>query len=112
MPCLHVCPIPEDAQKLFEKNEKAIDSMIPREYNEYCQQDRPAFHRAGRQSQQNIGGHTMWNFCPYCGKPLEDGCRCIQDAEQYEKEAFEELEWRSSESAWQQDIIDMYRYER
>lgn len=54
----------------------------------------------------------MWNFCPFCGKPIEDGCHCMQDEAIEEKEFFEELEWRSSESAWQQDIIDMYRFER
>lgn len=54
----------------------------------------------------------MWNFCPFCGASLDEGCRCIQDAERDEAEALAELEWRSLDSAWQQDVIDMYRFER
>lgn len=38
--------------------------------------------------------------------------RMMNEEEQYKAERLAEIEWRSMESAWQQDIIDMYRRER
>ena len=51
-------------------------------------------------------------FCPYCGEPLENGCDCAREAAEYEAERLEELEERSLAYAWQQDLIDLYRFER
>ena len=51
-------------------------------------------------------------YCPYCGQLLEEGCDCEREAAEYERERFAELEERSLENAWQQDIIDLYRFER
>lgn len=53
-------------------------------------------------------------FCPYCGQPLSEGCRCGIDAAQYEAELIEELENRPETlEGWrQQDLIDLYRRER
>ena len=51
-------------------------------------------------------------FCPYCGRPLSEECECEQFAADEEEEMFKELEWRSMENAWQQDIIDLYRREK
>lgn len=51
-------------------------------------------------------------FCPYCGLPLSEGCECSIEVAQYEAELLEELEERQLASAWQQDLIDMHRYER
>lgn len=51
-------------------------------------------------------------FCPYCGQPLSEGCDCARDAAEYEAELLEELEEQSLATAWQQDVIDMYRRER
>lgn len=51
-------------------------------------------------------------FCPYCGLPLSEGCECAIEVAQYEAELLEELEERQLASAWQQDLIDMHRYER
>ncbi len=51
-------------------------------------------------------------FCPYCGRPLNKGCDCAREASEYEAELIEELEERQLYSAWQQDLIDLHRYER
>lgn len=51
-------------------------------------------------------------FCPYCGAPLFEGCTCEREAAEYEAELIEELEERQLRSAWQQDLIDLYRFER
>jgi len=51
-------------------------------------------------------------FCPYCGEPLENGCDCEREAAEAEAELVEELEERELMYAPQQDLIDMYRYER
>lgn len=51
-------------------------------------------------------------FCPYCGTALSDGCNCAQAIEEYKNEFIEELEDRQYRTAWQQDLIDLHRYER
>lgn len=51
-------------------------------------------------------------FCPYCGAPLEDGCDCAREDAEYESEMIEELEERQLRTAYQQDLIDLYRFER
>jgi hypothetical protein len=51
-------------------------------------------------------------FCPYCGAPLTDGCDCERELAEYEADLIEELEDRQLTTAWQQDLIDLYRYER
>lgn len=51
-------------------------------------------------------------FCPYCGLPLSEGCDCEREVAEYEAELIEELEERQFMTAWQQDLIDMHRYER
>lgn len=51
-------------------------------------------------------------FCPYCGTPLNEGCTCDSEIAEYEAELIAELEDRQSRTAWQQDLIDMYRFER
>lgn len=51
-------------------------------------------------------------FCPYCGQPLSEGCDCEREAAEYEARIIEELEERQLMTAWQQDVIDMYRFER
>lgn len=51
-------------------------------------------------------------FCPYCGTALSEGCNCAQEIEEHKKELIEELEDRQSLTAWQQDLIDLYRFER
>lgn len=51
-------------------------------------------------------------FCPYCGEPIENGCDCEREAAEYEAEMIEELEERQLAYAWQQDLIDLHRYER
>jgi len=51
-------------------------------------------------------------FCPYCGAPLSDGCDCAAELERYENELIEELEDRQCMTAWQQDLIDLRRFER
>lgn len=51
-------------------------------------------------------------FCPYCGLPLSEGCECGRLAAEEAEEVFAELEERSMMNAWQQDLIDLYRYER
>lgn len=53
-----------------------------------------------------------FRFCPYCGSPLSDGCHCMQEAAEYEAELVEELEERQLRTAYQQDLIDLYRFER
>lgn len=51
-------------------------------------------------------------FCPYCGTPLSEGCTCEQEVAEYEAELIEELEDRQLHTEWQQDLIDLYRFER
>lgn len=51
-------------------------------------------------------------FCPYCGLPLSEGCECARHVAEYEAELLEDLEERSLQNAWQQDLIDMHRRER
>lgn len=53
-------------------------------------------------------------FCPYCGQPLSEGCRCAIEAAEYEAELIEELENRpETTDGWrQQDLIDLRRRER
>ena len=51
-------------------------------------------------------------YCPYCGQPLSEGCDCEREAAEYEWERLEELEARSLAYAWQQDLIDLRRFER
>ena len=51
-------------------------------------------------------------FCPYCGALLVDGCDCAREAAEYEAELIEELEERQLHTAYQQDLIDLYRFER
>lgn len=51
-------------------------------------------------------------FCPYCGQPLSEGCDCEREAAEHEARMIEELEERQLMTAWQQDVIDMYRFER
>lgn len=51
-------------------------------------------------------------FCPYCGAHVTEGCTCESDRAEYERELIKELEWRQAHFEWQQDLIDMYRYER
>jgi predicted amidophosphoribosyltransferase len=53
-------------------------------------------------------------FCEYCGAPLDEHCSCARDKEEWERQFIEDYEndpmtlegWR------QQDVIDMYRFER
>lgn len=51
-------------------------------------------------------------FCPYCGAPLTDGCDCAQELARYEEDRIAELEERQLATAWQQDLIDLRRFER
>lgn len=51
-------------------------------------------------------------FCPYCGAPLADGCNYERELAEYEADLIEDLEERQLTTAWQQDLIDLYRYER
>ena len=51
-------------------------------------------------------------FCPYCGALLTDGCECARELAEYEEELIAELEERQLATAWQQDLIDMRRFER
>ncbi len=51
-------------------------------------------------------------FCPYCGTPLSEGCDCARDLEEYERDLIEALEERQERYAYQQDLIDLYRFER
>lgn len=51
-------------------------------------------------------------FCPYCGIPLSEYCDCAREAAEEEARVLEELEERSLANAWQQDLIDLYRFER
>lgn len=51
-------------------------------------------------------------FCPYCGAPLSEGCDCARELAEAEQEFIEELEERQLAYAWQQDLIDLHRFER
>lgn len=51
-------------------------------------------------------------FCPYCGALLSEGCNCERELAEYEAECAEELEERQLAYAWQQDLIDLHRFER
>lgn len=54
------------------------------------------------------------NFCPWCGRPLTEGCECARLAaeeaeakrERYYDDPLVNYGW------YQQDVIDMYRRER
>jgi len=46
-------------------------------------------------------------FCPYCGALLSDGCE--RELAEYEADLIDELEERQLATAWQQDLIDLYR---
>lgn len=56
--------------------------------------------------------YMVKQYCPYCGEPITLGCECERVAAEEQQALFEELEERSLENAWQQDVIDMYRRER
>lgn len=56
-------------------------------------------------------------YCPYCGKPLTEGCFCEDDARLDEEDYklwVEELEERQHKSGMyvQEDLIASYRFER
>lgn len=51
-------------------------------------------------------------YCPYCGELLSAGCDCERELAEAEADFIEELEERQLAYAWQQDIIDLYRFER
>ena len=51
-------------------------------------------------------------FCPYCGELLENSCDCEREAAEAEADLIEKLEERQMMTEWQQDLIDMHRYER
>lgn len=51
-------------------------------------------------------------FCPYCGLPLSEECECEKLAAEDALYMRDELEERQLINAGQQDIIDMYRFER
>ena len=54
----------------------------------------------------------MKMYCPYCGKLLEEGCECERLAYEEHESMMEEVEERQLRDAWQQDLIDLYRFER
>lgn len=53
-------------------------------------------------------------FCQYCGEPLENECECWRVAAEEEALWLEEYESRSEvQEGWrQQDMIDLWRFER
>lgn len=53
-------------------------------------------------------------YCPYCGAPLEDHCDCAREAAEEEAEFIEDYENRPDVQLGyaQQDLIDLYRFER
>ena len=51
-------------------------------------------------------------YCPYCGQLLDERCGCEREVAEAEAELIEELEERQLHTAWQQDLIDMHRYEQ
>ena len=51
-------------------------------------------------------------YCPYCGNLLEEGCECDRLAAEDYEAMVEELEERQLRTAYQQDLIDLYRFER
>lgn len=55
---------------------------------------------------------VLKRFCPYCGALLTDGCECARELAEYEEELIAELEERQLATAWQQDLIDLHRFER
>jgi hypothetical protein len=53
-------------------------------------------------------------YCPYCGKHLNEGCTCEADAAEIHNRFVEDYENRPDvQAGWaQQDLIDSYRRER
>ena len=51
-------------------------------------------------------------FCPYCGVPYSKGCDCEREIAEYNAAMVEELEERQLAYAWQQDLIDLRRFEQ
>ena len=53
-------------------------------------------------------------YCPYCGAPLTEGCRCEQDAYEEHQRWVEEREEEQHRSGFYafQDLMEMYRRER
>ena len=51
-------------------------------------------------------------YCPYCGNLWEEGCECERLAAEDYEAMVEELEERQLRTAYQQDLIDLYRFER
>lgn len=53
-------------------------------------------------------------FCPYCGKPLTENCRCEEYAAEDRAALVEEIEERQHASGMYafQDLLEMYRNER
>lgn len=51
-------------------------------------------------------------FCPYCGEPISNGCDCEAEIAACRAEQIDDIEERQMETEWQQDLIDMRRFER
>lgn len=53
-------------------------------------------------------------FCEYCGTSLDEGCNCARELAEYQAEFLEELENRPETQLgyMQQDLIDLYKFER
>lgn len=53
-------------------------------------------------------------YCPYCGAPLSDYCKCEQEVDLERAEFIEELEEEQEKSGFYafQDMLEMYRNER
>ena len=53
-------------------------------------------------------------YCQYCGELLENGCDCLREIAEREKEFIEELEERQHQSGFYafQDMMETYRRER
>lgn len=75
------------------------------EYMRYHKQPAPAGE--GKESMEK-------RYCAYCGAPLEDGCECEREAARAREDFIDEYESRPDVNyGWaQQDLIDMYRFER
>jgi len=53
-------------------------------------------------------------YCQYCGRLLSEGCDCLREAAEAEKEFIEDYE-NSPETLYgwaQQDLIDLRNFER
>jgi hypothetical protein len=52
-------------------------------------------------------------YCEYCGRPIAEGCNCLEAAEEEHKRFLEEYESDPlvTYGWYQQDVIDMYRGE-